>query len=336
MVTIKEVAEAAGVSIKTVSRVVNGHSEVADETRQRVQQVISDLGYQPNTMARSLVQGRSNTVGVVIPRSAGYIFSHPFFNEVLRGIAEVLGENNLNLLLHLAYHDTPYVQLYKQRRVDGLIFMSVSLGDPNLEGLLESEAPCVFTCRIAEQDNPTSWVDADFAGGVAKAAEHLFSLGHRRIGLLAGPTDLVSVLLRVKGYRQALQDNGVQVSEDWVLHGDFSSESGRALATTLMAQCHPSAIICGDDMMAIGAIQGLQELGYRVPDDVSVVGFDDVNMARFATPPLTTVRQDTHKKGRLAAKTLIEIINGSSDTTPTQIALETTLVVRQSTSRANK
>jgi len=332
MATIKDVARVSGVSIKTVSRVVNNLSDVSPETRLKVQQAILELGYQPNTTARSLVNGRTNTVGVIIPHSADYIFTHPFFTEVLRGIAEVLSENNFNLLLHLAHDQAPYVRLYSQRKVDGLILMSIPLGDPNLEGLEQSEAPYVCTCRISEDDASANWVDADFAGGVEQAMEHLISLGHRRIALLTGPMSLVSVRLRVRGYQNALQSHHLPATAGYVMEGNFTSESGHALAVQAMQHSSPpSALICGDDMMAFGAMQALKELGYRVPEDVSVIGFDDVSLARFSSPPLTTIRQDTYQKGRIAAKTLLDLIRGKSNPVPTQIMLDTSLISRSST-----
>jgi DNA-binding LacI/PurR family transcriptional regulator len=335
MVTIREVAERAGVSIKTVSRVVNNTAEVSPATRQRVQQVIAELGYQPSSLARSLVRGKSDTVGVVIPLSAHFIFSRLFFTEVLRGIAEVLSDHRLDLLIYLAQDETPYIQLYRQRRVDGLILMSVPVDDPNLAGLLEGEAPCVFTCRITEHENPSWWVDADFATGVEQAVDHLVSLGHTRIGLLAGPPNLVSVHLRVKGYCRALAKHGIPVPEDLILYDDFSSEVGRTLARKLMEHPRPpTALICGDDMMALGAIQGVREMGRRVPEDVSVVGFDDVILAAYATPPLTTIRQDGYEKGRIAADLLIELMSEASHGVPRHVVLDTRLVVRHSTGPA--
>jgi DNA-binding LacI/PurR family transcriptional regulator len=335
MATIKDVARLSGVSIKTVSRVVNNMAEVSPETRQKVQQAILELGYQPNNMARSLVNGRTNTIGVIIPHSADYIFTHPFFTEVLRGIAEVLSANNVNLLLHLAHGRTPYANLYTQRQVDGLILMSIPLGDPNLEGLAASGAPCIGTCRIAENDNAIRWVDADFAGGVEQAMEHLISLGHRHIALLTGPKSLVSVRLREQGYRNSLKKNDLPLVDTYILEGSFTSESGHALAIQAMQLPHPpSALVCGDDMMAFGAVQALKELGRRVPEDVSVVGFDDVSLARFSSPPLTTIRQDTYQKGRIAAEALLSFIRGKNDTAPAQIMLDTSLIVRNSTAPA--
>ncbi|HMN00887.1 MAG TPA: LacI family DNA-binding transcriptional regulator [Anaerolineales bacterium] len=335
MATLKDVAKISGVSIKTVSRVVNNQSDVSPETRQKVQQAILELGYQPNTMARSLANGRTDTIGVIIPYSANYVFTHPFFTEVLRGIAEVLSANNLNILLHLAHGNTPYVNLYTQRQADGLILMSIPLGDPNLEGLAASGIPYIGTCRIAENDNSTHWVDADFAGGIEQAMEYLISLGHGRIALLTGSRSLVSVRLREQGYRSALKKNNLQLTDEYILEGNFTSESGHALATQAMKLSHPpSALICGDDMMAFGAVQALKELDLRVPEDVSVVGFDDVSLARFSSPPLTTIRQDTYQKGRIAAETLLSFIRGSHDSVPAQIMLDTSLVIRNSTAPA--
>jgi len=335
MVTIKDVARLSGVSFKTVSRVVNNLSEVSPDTRQKVQQAIQELGYQPNTMARSLVNGRTSTVGVVIPHSTDYIFTHPFFNEVLRGIAEVLSANNFNLLLYLAHEEAPYARLFSQRKVDGLILMSIPIGDPNLQGLEESGVPCVCTCRISEDGNTIHWVDADFEGGIEQAMEHLIMLGHRRIALLAGPMSLVSVRLRVQGYRNSLHSHKLPVMEENILQGDFTSESGHSLAVKAMKLPNPpSALLCGDDMMAFGAIQALKELGYRIPEDVSVVGFDDVSLARFSSPPLTTIRQDTYQKGRIAADTLLALIQGKNVSPLIQIKMDTLLVTRNSTASA--
>jgi DNA-binding LacI/PurR family transcriptional regulator len=335
MVTIKDVAKLSGVSIKTVSRVVNNLSEVSPETRQKVQQAISTLGYQPNTMARSLVKGRTNTVGVIIPHSAEYIFDHPFFTEVLRGIAEVLSANSYNLLLFLAYDKIPYAQLYYQRQVDGLILMSIPAGDANLRGIHESGVPFVCTCRLTEDDRITNVVDADFTDGVEQGMEHLISLGHRRIALLPGPMSLISVQLRRRGYQNALGKHGILELDGYILEGEFSSESGHALAIKAMQQPNPpTALVCGDDLIAFGAIQALKELGYRVPEDVSVIGFDDINLARFSSPPLTTIRQDTYRKGRIAAECLVMLMHNNNMLPPQQIILNTALVIRTSTATA--
>jgi LacI family transcriptional regulator len=336
MVTIKDVARHSGVSIKTVSRVVNNLAEVSSETRQKVQQVILELGYQPNATARNLVNGKTNTVGVIIPHSADYIFTHSFFTQVLRGIAEVLSANNFDMHLHLAHDNEPYASLYSQRKVDGLILMSIPIGDPGIKGLDKSGAPCVFTCRLSDAgESDISFVDADFEGGVGLAMDHLISLGHRRIGLLTGAENLVSVKLRKQGYLKALKKNDIPVIEGYVLAGDFTSESGYDLALQIMQHpSPPSALVCGDDMMAFGAIKAVTELGYCVPKDISIVGFDDINLSQFSTPQLTTIRQEKYQKGRIAAETLLTLIQNKDNGPQRQIITETSLIVRASTAPA--
>jgi LacI family transcriptional regulator len=335
-VTIKDVARLSGVSIKTVSRVVNNLEEVSSETRQKVQQAILELGYQPNATARNLVNGKTNTVGVIIPHSADYIFSHSFFTQVLRGIAEVLSTNNFDMHLHLAHDNEPYANLYSQRKVDGLILMSIPIGDPGLQGLDESRAPCVCTCRLSDAGkSEISFVDADFEGGVGLAMDHLISLGHRRIALLTGAENLVSVKLRKQGYLKALKENDIPEIEGYVLAGDFTSESGYELASQIMRHpSPPSALVCGDDMMAFGAIKAVTELGYRVPQDISIIGFDDINLAQFSTPQLTTIHQDKYQKGHVAAEILLNLIQNKNKGPHKQIITETSLIIRASTAPA--
>lgn len=330
-----DVARKAGVSTKTVSRFINGEGGYSDATARRVQQAIDELGYWPSIPARNLVLGKSNAVGLVIPLSAHRIFSHLYFTEVFRGIAEVLSDNRLDLLVYLAQSNAAYVELYQQRRVDGLILMSVPIGDPGMEGLLESGAPCVFTCRITEHSNPTNWVDVDFFRGVTESVESLLHLGHERIALLAGPCNLVSCQIRVRAYTETLAKHGIEVQPERILHGEFSFDAGRDAAHAFMAQDPPpTALICGDDMMALGAVQGLRQLQVQVPDDVSVIGFDDIILAEYATPPLTTVHQDAYQKGRIAAGMLLQVMSGSRGDGPLQISLDTELVIRDSTGPA--
>ena len=333
MATIRDVAKQAGVSIKTVSRVVNNQSEVSPNTREKVQQVITKLDYQPNTTARNLVNGRTNTIGVVIPYDTKYVFSHPFFAEVIRGMAEVLSENCYDLLLNLAHNQEPYYRLYSQRKVDGLILMSIPMGDPGIKGLYESGAPCVCTCRLSDAgESNISFVDADFEGGTGLAMDHLISLGHRRIALLTGAENLVSVKLRKRGYLKALKENDIPVIEGYVLAGDFTSESGYDLAAQIMRHpSPPSALVCGDDMMALGAIKAVTELGYCVPEDISIIGFDDISLAQFSTPQLTTIRQDKYQKGRIAVEHLLTLMQDKDIATPCQTIIKTSLIIRSST-----
>jgi DNA-binding LacI/PurR family transcriptional regulator len=224
-----------------------------------------------------------------------------------------------------------YAELYHQQRVDGLILLAIPLDDPLHHELLDGRVPAVFTCRVRENDNPTNWVDSDAAGGIEQVVDHLQSLGHREIGFLSGPDNLVLARLQREGFRHALRASGLQLNPEWVRIGEYSFESGRRLAIDVMGfDRRPTALVCGDDMTAVGAIRGVQSLGNQVPTDVSITGFDDVVLAGYTVPALTTVRQDGYQKGRIAAETLIEIMNGSGPDPPRQIVLATELIVRDS------
>jgi DNA-binding LacI/PurR family transcriptional regulator len=329
--TIKDVSVRAQVSIKTVSRVINGSAEVSEATRHRVLEVIGELGYRPSMLAKSLVTGKTNTVGVVIPHAAAYVFAHLYFNQVLRGIGEVLEFHRFDLLLHLGRKDMQYAELYYQQRVDGLILLAIPLDDPFHLELIDGRVPAVFTCRVLEENNPTHWVDCDATGGIQQAVDYLVSLGHRDIGFLSGPDDLVLARLQRAGFQFASQQFGLEANPEWIRTGEYAFESGQRMAIEVMSSSRqPTALVCGDDMTAVGAIRGLESLGYKVPRDISVVGFDDAVLAGYTTPRLTTVRQDGYQKGRVAAETLVELMSGSLPDQPRQVVLDTELVVRDS------
>ncbi len=333
VVTITDVARAAQVSKKTVSRVINDHPDVAEATRQRVQAVIDALGYQPSMLARGLVQGRTNTVGVIIDESAEDVFGYPLYSENLRGISRVLSRHNFDMLVHFARRDTPYTDLYRQRRVDGLILMSMPVDNPFLPVVLGGDIPYVLTQRVSDDGTPAHWVDVDFEGGAMQALEHLWALGHRQFAFLVSPPNKTYARLLLRGYRRALAEHGQEVCEDLVVRSQPYVSASKPVVTALLQRPDPpTAFACSDDMMAIQLILLLQELGYRVPGDISVVGSDDALIARFASPPLTTIRQDAYRKGSLAAEMLLEQLGGQANGHPShQVLLPTGLVIRGST-----
>jgi DNA-binding LacI/PurR family transcriptional regulator len=335
--TLKQVAEAAGVSVKTVSRVINHEPEVAANTRQHILEVIEELNYRPNTRARALVSGKAGAVAVVNP-AAGEAHLNLFFDSVLRGIAEVLSAHKLDLLLYLSRgDDSPYCELFLQKRVDGLILMNMPFDDPNLLGLTESNAPCVHTCYLAENDNTRYVVDADHAGGIVMSVNHLAALGHRDIAILPGPDNLIAVRLRMEGYRRALAQHGLPVRDELIRHLEFYSGDVRQIVVDLMQlEQQPTAFLCGVDLMAINVMNILRDLGYRVPDDISVLGFNDVVVSQYVSPALTTIRQDGHRKGVTAATMLIDLMSGSLDGAPQQVTLDVELIQRSSTGQRNK
>jgi LacI family transcriptional regulator len=332
VVTISDVARAAQVSKKTVSRVINNHPDVADTTRAHVQRVIDSMGYRPSMLARGLAQGKTNIVGVIIDETAQDVFSYPLYSETLRGIASVLDANNLDLLVRFSRDETAYVDLYLQRRVDGLILLSMPLNDRRLQALLDSGAPCVLTQRVSEQDVPSSWVDADFEGGGRAAAQHLVELGHRRIAFVISPTTKAYVHFLLRGYHAVLDQYHIAVPDDFVVTSEpYVSVSEDVIAAMLQRPDPPTAFACSDDMKAIQLIQLLQGLGCTVPGDISVIGCDDALIARYASPPLTTVRQDAYHRGHLAAAVLISRLTTGQKHPPSQELLPTQLIVRGST-----
>jgi DNA-binding LacI/PurR family transcriptional regulator len=332
MANIREVARQAGVSIKTVSRVINNSPEVAAETRARVRQVIDTLGYRPNLLARGLVNGKTNTVGVVIHHSSHEVFSYPVFGDALNGIANVLSDHDLDLLLNLAWAKRPYVDAFRQQRVDGLILMSLPLGDENLAGLVSSGAPFVSTCQVFEDGTQTSWVDLDFYDGTTQALEYLIGNGHRRIALIAGPPDLASARSRERAYVEALSRHNIPVSPELIMRGPLFEGTGRRLAQAMVSQQPlPTAVVCSDDLVALEVLEQFHWLGLNVPGQISVIGCDDASFARHATPALTTLRQDSFQKGYLAATTLIQLIESSDEPpAPTQTLLPMELIIRDS------
>jgi DNA-binding LacI/PurR family transcriptional regulator len=297
-----------------------------------VLETIERLGYRPSALGQRLVSGKASAIGVVIPRTAGYVFGHPYFHEVLRGIGDVLGQNHLDLLLHLGRDESDYALLVHQRKVDGLILLSIPLDDVRAASLIGGAVPAVFTCRATIGDNPTNWVDCDPATGIDEAVDHLVALGHREIGFLQGPNQLMLPRLQLEALQRSLQRHGLALRAEWVLSGDYSFESGSAHARQLLElRARPTALLCSDDMIAIGAIGALASAGVVVPRDCSVVGFDDVVIARYLTPPLTTIRQDAYGKGQRAAEALIDLISHGQRNDAVHETLPTRLMVRQST-----
>jgi len=332
MVTLADVAKAAGVSPKTVSRVANNDAAVAEKTRKHVLRFIHELGYRPNTAARSLASGRAGTVGVVIHLSAREVFGYPFFNELLGGISEVLEARGINMLLQFAYEtNTPYADLFMQNRVDGLILLSIPMDDPNLANI--TDVPSVFTCRVALDDNPTHWIDADHEQGTRIAMEHLLELGHTRIAMMAGPQGRALSHLRLRGYKDALSSAGISLRDELVRFGELFIGEGETPTRTFMTLPEPpTAIVCVNDLVAVETIRELRAMDYRVPEDVSVIGSDATLLARYASPAVTTIRQKGYEKGRMAAEAIIHVISRRETPIPLmQRKLPMELIVREST-----
>ncbi len=328
MPTIKEVAERAGVSPTTVSHVINNTRVVSDEVRKRVQMAMDELGYRPNALARSLRRGETRTLGLILPDSA-----NPFFAEISRAIETSAFGLGYSVILCNTEGDADkeglYLDVLTQRQVDGIIFVASGDRSESLGELLRRRLPSV----VVDRELPHLEVDtvlADNLEGGRLAAQHLIGLGHRRIGCISGPSDLTPSAQRVTGYRRALHDAGLTVDEALIRPGNFHLESGRAGAQALLALADPpTALFACNDLMAMGVLRAAHEGGRSVPQDLAVVGFDDIDLASYTSPPLTSVAQPTQAMGERAVRLLIERI-ARRDLPTRKETLPTRLTVRAS------
>ncbi len=333
MATIKEVANLAGVSVATVSHVINETRYVSDSVRKQVQQAMDELGYRPNTLARSLRRGQTHTLGLILPDSA-----NPFFAEVGRSIEIAAFAAGYNVILCNTENDfekeTLYTNVLINKRVDGMIFVATGARSDSLQKLMDLGLPAV----VMDRDFPEMEMDvvlSDNHQGGYLATQHLIALGHRRIGCIAGPSKITPSALRVAGYTQAIQESGLTINPNFIMHGDFHPESGYKVAREMLTGPNPpTAIFACNDLMAIGVLRAVAETGQRVPEDIAVIGYDDIELASYATPPLTTIKQPTLEMGSATLKFLLSRIK-EKRSTPQRMLLPVSLVVRGSCGQPN-
>jgi len=335
-VTIKEVAEEAGVSTQTVSRVLNRRPDVAPETRQRVQQIIDQLGYQPSYVARSLVQGRSFTLGVV---GWGLEYFGPSRN--LSGIEQQANELGYTLLLSLVRQPerSDIEQILREllsRQVDGIVWAVPEVG--NNREWIEKEAPrsSVPLIFLSMQPQPDlSVVAVDNRSGGRMATKHLLDQGHQNVGLITGPLAWWEARQRQFGWEYALKEPGITIQNSLVVEGDWKAASGeRGLRRLLEQRPDVDAVFVSNDQMALGALQAARQMGLRVPEELAIVGFDDIPESVYFYPPLSTIRQDMVELGRCAVRELGRMIEATQQAKavvePKTILLQPELVVRES------
>jgi len=327
---MKDVAELAGVSASTVSHVLNGTRKVSEDTRERVRLAIEELGYEPNLLAKSLKVSRTFTIGLLISD-----IQNPFFTSVIRGAEDVALSRGYHLFLCNTDEDPnredEYVRELSKKRVDGLIVASsASRRDHALQLRLE-DVPFVFMDREVEGIEADT-VSVDNRLGMRLIAEHLTQLGHERVGMVSGPLEKSSGHERYHGLRDALADLGLPLHDSLVRFGDFRVSGGREAAEELLRLPEPpTALVVSNNQMTLGALLAVRELGLRVPDDVSVVSFDDMEWAPLANPPLTALAQPTYEMGATAARMLLNKIEKKATGSPSKLFMEPELVVREST-----
>jgi DNA-binding LacI/PurR family transcriptional regulator len=327
--TLEKVALLAGVSRATVSRVVNGSQTVAPDIRDAVMRAVNELGYVPNPAARSLVTQRTDSYALVVPEPSSRVFSDDlFFPSIIRGVSQELEAAEKQLVLMLASSASSHDRIERYtlgRHVDGVMMASMHGADPLPATLARVGVPVVASGRPLGR-SAVPYVDVDHAIGVAKAVRYLMDSGRARIATIAGPQDMVAGVDRLTGYRDELRGSN---RRSIIAVGDFTRESG----TTAMRQLldddpQIDAVFVASDLMAEGALRTLRQAGRRVPDDVAVVGFDDIELARYTEPPLTTVRQPIEEIGRRLARQLLRLAAGEE--IESALILPTELIVRES------
>ncbi len=336
--TIRELAKRSGVSVATVSRVFNGYPDVSDRTRKRVFEMARELDYAPSAAARTLVTKRSHVVGIVLDTGAEHPdLQHPFFQEVLVALKRRLGAAGYDLLLYATERPgndsaTPQSYLTRSRshRVDGVVLMGVDAREAEVQALTTARIPCVAV-DVDLVGRRAGYVMSDNIGGAREAVRHLHALGHERIAIISGPTATRPGADRLLGYRSELEHLGLGYRDEYVEEGDFYPESGyTAMCGLLDLSEPPTAVFAASDLMAAGAMRAAQERKVAVPADVSLVGFDDIQLAALMQPALTTVRQDKAGLGNAAADALTRIID-VADAAPAGVTLPVELVIRAST-----
>jgi LacI family transcriptional regulator len=329
MTTIREVAESAGVSYATVSHVINNTRVVSQETRARVLEAMAALNYRPNALARSLRQGKTNTIGLVLPDSA-----NPFFAEISRSVEDEAFKKGYSVFLCNTELDTQrelfYVDVLSKKQVDGIIFVAAGDQADSLDFLLHENMPVV----MIDRDVPNVEVDAvliDNQLGGFLATRHLLELGHQRIACIAGPSSITPSAERLIGYRRALEQAGIAYEESLIVRGDYHAQSGMQLTRSILAMDpRPTAIFALNDLMALGALRAAAEANYSVPEDLAVVGYDNLELAQFTNPPLTTIAQPKKEVGVQAINLLVDRMS-HKNRAPSRLVLPPELIVRHST-----
>jgi LacI family transcriptional regulator len=327
-VTIAQVAEEAGVSAMTVSNVLNDRPGASDETRRRVLEAAQRLGYQPNLAARNLKSGRTGLIGVMI-----LDLTAQYGLEIVRGIAEELAAEERELLINATYQDAARekdrIEFLSRGLVDGVIMIAPVLEDDTLDLLHRTNLPC-FVVDPRRIGTHLPRVTVDNYSGVRAGTQHLIDQGHTKIAYIRGVPDMDSSGLRYQGFRDAIQLAGLTVDERLVAESDFTYAQGFRLASALIAEHRPTALVAGADLIALGAVDAARASGLSVPGEFSVVGFDDLPQAAQSFPGLTTVRQPLHEMGQVAARALLSMVEGHPLVTD-HIQLPTELVIRGTT-----
>ena len=331
-VTIKDVAEAAGVSTTTVSYVVNNTGFLRDETRAKVLKAINELGYRPNIVARSLRSKKTGTVGLIVCD-----LRNPFFAEVLQGLETYLDKKKYNLIVaHTDYdiiREKKSTEVFYSKQVEGVIFVPGGDNDECMRFLIKQSIPVVLLDKIVPNIDADA-VLVDNVGGSKQLVEHVISLSHQRIGIITGPLQSSTGKERLEGYLQTLRQHSIEEDKDLIKIGDFRKQSGYLLTLELVSLASPPTVIFAcNNLLALGAMQALRERNVCVPEEIGLVVFDDLPWFRYVNPPLTVVAQPSFRLGEMAGELLFEQMSKKRKR-PKEVMLDVQLEIRQSAGEA--
>ncbi len=328
LMDIRTVAERANVSIATVSRTINHVPTVNAKMAKRVWEAIRELNYFPNSQARALVSGRTRLLGLIVSE-----ITNPFFPELIQGFEDIAVENGYEILVSSTNYDPRRMNLcirrMLERKAEGVAVMTFGIEEPLLEQLAERNIPMVFVDQGPDRPG-ISLLKVDYHHGIRQGVQHLAALGHRNIAFISGPMRLHSAQSRLAAFSKSLTECGIAINQDWIVEGDHTLEGGIVAAEKLLGNTKlPSAVICSNDMTAIGVLHKIYRAGLRVPDDLSIIGFDDIHMARVTIPPLTSIQMSRTELARAAVNALRAHVENT--TTHREYKIDTKLVVREST-----
>jgi LacI family transcriptional regulator len=329
MITLGDVARRAGVSKMTVSRVINNAASISPETRARVEQAIAELGYVPNALARSLRLKQTKTIALVLTD-----ITNPFFTTIARGVEDTASQRGFNVIYcntdESASEETEHLNVLAQKQTDGVLLVPACLAPDSVLFLQERRTPVVVLDRRIPHVRVDT-VRCDSEGGAYTLVRHLLELGHTRVAVLSGPRTVSTAIDRVAGYRRAMQAAGPGVNEELVIHGEYNQASGYAMAQQALAlNPRPTALFAANNFIAVGAYRALRDAGLRVPEDISLVTFDDLPAPLVMEPFLTVASQPAYEMGCKATELLLARLSGEETAEPQEIILPTELIVRRS------
>ncbi|HYF82536.1 MAG TPA: LacI family DNA-binding transcriptional regulator [Clostridia bacterium] len=333
-ITIKDIARLAGVDPSTVSRVIADNPRISVKTKEKVLKIMEELDFYPNAIARSLANRSTKTIGVIMPHSTEQVFVNPFFTEVMRGIGVSALKQGYNVLFSTGSNSEEEYKatsrLVNEKRVDGLILLTSRIGDKTIDSLRKKRFPFVVVGKPANMED-VNWVDNDNQEAGFLATEYLVKLGHERIGFIGGEFTYVFMGERFKGYKKALDSYSIKFSKELLSLGEFVEEGGYNAVKKLLAQKNrPTAIVVADDLMAFGAMRAIKEQGLTIPDDISLIGFNDTPLANYVDPPLSSMEIFVYDLGYNASETLINQLQ-ETDGHKKHIIIPAALRIRKST-----